>query len=76
MAKYQQYDNVLLKDGRLAALVEVFEPDAYIADVGSSPKDWDTIDITEKDIERLATEEEKKLDFEKSLIQLKEQGIL
>ena len=76
MAKYQQYDNVLLKDGRLAALVEVFEPDTYIADVGSSPKDWDTIDITEKDIERLATEEEKKLDFEKSLIQLKEQGIL
>lgn len=76
MAKYQQYETVILKDGRIAALVEVFEPDTYIADVGSSPKDWDTIDITEKDIERLATEEEKRLDFEKSLIQLKEQGIL
>ena len=76
MAKYQQYETVILKDGRIAALVEVFEPDTYIADVGSSPKDWDTIDITEKDIERLATEEEKQAKYEMSIKQLKEQGIL
>lgn len=76
MAKYQQYDTVLLKDGRLSTLVEVFEPDTYIADVGSSPKDWDTIDITEKDIERLATKEEKQAKYEMSIKQLKEQGIL
>ena len=76
MAKYQQYETVILKDGRIAALVEVFDPDTYIADVGSSPKDWDTIDITEKDIERLATEEEKQAKYEMSIKQLKEQGIL
>lgn len=76
MAKYQQYETVILKDGRIATLVEVFEPDTYIADVGSSPKDWDTIDITEKDIERLATEEEKQAKYEMSIKQLKEQGIL
>ena len=76
MAKYQQYETVILKDGRIAALVEVFEPDTYIADVGSSPKDWDTIDITEKDIERLATEEEKQAKYEMSIKQLKEQGLL
>ena len=76
MAKYQQYETVILKDGRIAALVEVFEPDTYIADVGSSPKDWDTIDITEKDIERLATKEEKQAKYEMSIKQLKEQGIL
>ena len=76
MAKYQQYETVILKDGRIAALVEVFDPDTYIADVGSSPKDWDTIDITEKDIERLATKEEKQAKYEMSIKQLKEQGIL
>ena len=76
MAKYQQYETVILKDGRIAALVEVFEPDTYIADVGSSPKDWDTIDITEKDIERLGTKEEKQAKYEMSIKQLKEQGIL
>lgn len=74
MAKYQQYDTVLLKDGRLAALVEVFEPDTYIADVGSSPKDWDTVDITDQDIERLATEEEKQENYEESLKLLKQMG--
>ena len=72
MAKYQQYDTVLLKDGRFAALVEVFEPDTYIADVGSSPKDWDTVDITDQDIERLATEEEKQEKYEASLKLLKQ----
>nr|DAH53174.1 MAG TPA: hypothetical protein [Caudoviricetes sp.] len=74
MAKYQQYDTVLLKDGRFAALVEVFEPDTYIADVGSSPKDWDTVDITDQDIERLATEEEKQEKYEASLKLLKQMG--
>ena len=42
----QQYDTVLLKDGRTAAIVEVFSKKNFLADVGDSPKDWDTIDIT------------------------------
>ena len=75
MAKYQQYETVLLKDGRLAVLVEAFEPDTYIADVGLSPKDWDTIDITDNDIMRLATEKEKQENYDASIKQLKEQGL-
>ncbi len=76
MAKYQQYETVLLKDGRFATLVEVFEPDTYIADVGFSPKDWDTIDITDNDIIRLATEKEKQENYDTSIKQLKKQGLL
>lgn len=49
----KQYDTVLLKDGREAAIVEAFDNRAFIADVGSSPKDWETIDITIDDIERI-----------------------
>ena len=48
-----QYDNVLLKDGREAAIVEKFSERDFLADVGSSPKDWDTIDITIDDIEKV-----------------------
>ena len=32
MAKYQQYESVLLKDGRIATIVEVYEPGAYDAE--------------------------------------------
>lgn len=49
----KQYDTVLLKDGREASIVEAFENKAFIADVGSSPKDWDTISITINDIEKI-----------------------
>lgn len=49
----KQYDTVLLKDGREAAIVEAFENKVFIADVGDSPADWDTIDITIEDIERV-----------------------
>lgn len=49
--KIEQYCSVLLKDGRQAAIVEVFDETHFLADVGSSPEDWDTIDITMDDIE-------------------------
>ncbi len=49
----KQYDTVLLKDGREASIVEAFDNKVFIADVGSSPKDWDTIDITIDDIEKV-----------------------
>lgn len=47
----KQYDKVTLKDGREATIVEVFENKAFIADVGGSPADWETVDITIDDIE-------------------------
>lgn len=49
----KQYDTVLLKDGREAAIVEAFENKVFIADIGDSPVDWETIDITIDDIERV-----------------------
>lgn len=44
---------MLLKDGRKATIVEAFDNKVFIADVGSSPKDWETISITINDIEKI-----------------------
>ena len=49
----KEFDTVLLKDGRQASIMEAFENKVFIADVGSSPKDWETIDITIDDIEKV-----------------------
>ena len=46
MEKIKQYDTVLLKYGRRAAVVEIYgNHDVFDVDVGSSPKDWDTITV-------------------------------
>lgn len=47
----KEFDTVKLKDGREAIIVEVFSDKDFLADVGSSPEDWDTIDITIDQIE-------------------------
>lgn len=41
----KEFDTVLLTDGRIASIVDLPVPDAetLTVDVGSSPKDWDTI---------------------------------
>ena len=49
----KEFDTVLLKDGREADIMEVLDDKTFIADVGSSPKDWETIDITIDDIEKV-----------------------
>lgn len=49
----EQYDTVLLKDGREASIVEAFENKDFIADVGDSPENWETITITKNDIEKV-----------------------
>lgn len=55
----KEFDTVLLKDGRTASVMEAFENKAFIVDIGSSPKDWETISITMDDIEKvLNTSEE------------------
>ena len=48
-----QYDTVLLKDGREAAIVEAYNNEVFDADVGDSPADWETISITIDDIEKV-----------------------
>ncbi len=52
----KQYDTVLLKDGREASIVEAFDNKLFIADVGNSPKDWETIDISIDDIDKIIQE--------------------
>ena len=51
--KVELYDTVLLKDGRKASIVEKFSEIDFMADVGSSPADWETIDININDIEKI-----------------------
>lgn len=48
-----QYDDVLLTDGRMAGIVEKFSETEFLADVGSSPEDWDTIFVTLDEIEKV-----------------------
>lgn len=49
----KEFDTVLLKDGRKASIVEAFENKVFVAEVGSSEKDWETIDITIDDIDKV-----------------------
>ncbi|WP_455105569.1 hypothetical protein [Peptostreptococcus sp.] len=49
----KQYDTVVLKDGRQAAVVEVFSDTQFLVDVGDNPSTWETIDITIDDIKEV-----------------------
>lgn len=54
--KVQEFDTVLLKDGRRGSVMEVFPDGSLIVDIGSSPKDWETLyDKTIHDIEKILT---------------------
>lgn len=55
--KIDEFDTVLLKDGRKASIVEVLSDTVFIADIGSSSKDWETIDVTLDMIERVINSE-------------------
>jgi hypothetical protein len=39
----KQFDTVLLKDGRIGAVVEVNSDTNFDIDVGNSPADWETL---------------------------------
>lgn len=59
--KIEEFDTVILKNGQSAAVVEKLSEDTFIADIGDSPKDWDTITITIDEIEtEIALENYKK----------------
>ncbi|MCI5901129.1 MAG: hypothetical protein MRZ74_01205 [Blautia sp.] len=53
MQEIKEFDRVLLKDGREADVMEAFDNKVFIVDVGSSPKDWETISVTIDDIEKV-----------------------
>lgn len=48
--KIKLYSTVRLKDGREGAVVDMDGPDHYLVDVGSSPKDWETISVPASEI--------------------------
>ncbi|WP_261806161.1 hypothetical protein [Lapidilactobacillus luobeiensis] len=45
-----EFDNIILKDGRKAAIVEVYSPIEFEADVDIGTDEWETIPITIHDI--------------------------
>jgi preprotein translocase subunit YajC len=50
----KQFDEVLLMDGRRGAVVEVFgDQEVFEVDVGSSPKDWETITVNRSQIAKV-----------------------
>lgn len=51
--KIGEFDTVLLKNGQTAAIVEILSKDTFIADIGDSPENWDTITITLDEIEKV-----------------------
>ena len=55
--KIEEFDTVILKNGQSAAVVEKLSEDTFIADIGDSPKDWETITITINEIEKVAHRE-------------------
>ncbi|MDG2978328.1 hypothetical protein KNP65_00045 [Latilactobacillus curvatus] len=56
--KINLFDDVLLKNGQSAGIVEVLDEQTFLADIGDSPENWDTIDITLADIERIINRSE------------------
>lgn len=56
--KINLFDDVLLKNGQSAGIVEVLDEQTFLADIGDSPENWDTIDITLADIERIINQSE------------------
>ncbi|WP_314354978.1 hypothetical protein [uncultured Granulicatella sp.] len=58
----EEFDNVLLKNGQTAAIVDKLSEDTFIADIGDSPEDWNTITITIDEIEKVVYRSKKSVD--------------
>ena len=58
----EEFDNVLLKDGQTAVIGDKLSEDTFIADIGDSPEDWDTITITIDDIKKVVYSSKKTID--------------
>ena len=60
--KIEEFDTVLLKDGQTAAIVDKLIEDTFIADIGDSLEDWDTVTITIDEIEKVVYRNKKSID--------------
>ena len=58
----EEFDTVLLKDGQTAAIVDKLSEDTFIADIGDSPENQDTITITIDEIEKVVYKSKKSID--------------
>ena len=58
----EEFDTVLLIDGKTAAIGDKLSEDTFIADIGDSPEDWDTITITIDEIEKVVYRSKKSID--------------
>ena len=58
----EEFDTVLLKDWQTAAIVDKLSEDTFIADIGDSPENWDTITITIDEIEKVVYRSKKAID--------------
>lgn len=48
-----EYDEVILKDGREAIVIERFDDTHFMVDAAQTADEWGVIDITIDDIERV-----------------------
>jgi len=59
--KIEQYDKVMLKNGKIATIVEVWEDGAaYEADIDVGKMEWETDTINYRDILYAFTEEQER----------------
>lgn len=58
----EKFDTVLLKDGQTSAIVDKLSEDTFIADIGDSPENQDTITITIDEIEKVVYKSKKSID--------------
>lgn len=47
------YDEIVLKDGREAVVIEMFSENSFLVDIGSNPSDWETISVTRDMIKKV-----------------------
>ena len=73
---YEDYDSVILKDGRYAIIEDTSTANGknqYALSVGCCPKDWELVYLTDKDIARKATDRE---DIEHLILSMEGQGFV
>ena len=72
---YEEFDTVVLKDGRIASLDDKAGPGSYTGTVGNGPKTWEIVYLTDKDIASRATPEEIEKSSKESERELRECGL-
>ena len=72
---YEEFDTVVLMDGRIASLDDKAGPGSYTGTVGNGPKTWEIVYLTDKDIARRATPEEIEKSSKESERELRECGL-